>query len=511
MKLHPVVGCAALLAVIALPFAIPPFGTLPLSPAAHAAPRMDEVGADDADEAGEIAADSAGEAAATTAPARPTRREVRERCALFDEIWGELSRHDAFFDPKSPDMRTLRSQTRERLARMPDETERLRELVRVVSRLGDGHVHLTTRWFMPDKPPPPLPLAGKEPLYRPKLARIGFQRDHYVRHTFADEPGADGKPRVEYCRLRLIDGALVTHGSGWSLLNGLKDSEVELELERKDGRSFSVRLKRTEPVVPPTRYGPTSRAVVRDKEGRETEKEVEVVVRSRRIDDNIGHIRIEHLVTQQVVADFDAALNELMDTRGLILDLRGTGGGYPWIMLPIAGRFFSEEKRVCTFDGRSPLIASLVRGMGGSVAPTGKTYTGELVVLIDDGTGSMSEGLSFSLGDTGRALLIGRPTKGLNAAIRNTTLSNGMVLWHSWVRVSRLDGEHYQGVGVQPHELVCLDPAEALEMGVAAAQKRERAMQDEHALRRLRERIDARRTAAPEETAAPQESAAPGR
>lgn len=503
MRFNTVVAALAFPAALAIPFTIPPLRGIPLTPIACAAPHDDPAPPPaDSPPVAEVAAeaDSADDHAPATT--RPTRRQVRERCALFDEIWSELSRHDAFFDAASPDMRALRSRTRERLAQMPDETERLRELVRVVSRLGDGHVHLTTRWFMPDKPPPPLPLAGKEPLYRPKLARIGFQRDHYVRHTFEDEPGRDGKPLVEYCRLRQIDGALVTHGSGWSLLNGHKDSEVELELERKDGRVFTIRLPRTEPVVPPKRYGPTSRAVVRDKQGRETEKEVEVVVRSRRIEDGIGYIRIEHLVTQQVVADFDKALDELMDTRGLILDLRSTGGGYPWIMLPITGRFFSEAKRVCTFDGRSPLIASLVRGMGGSVAPAGKTYTGELVVLIDDGTGSMSEGLAFSLGDTGRALLIGRPTKGLNAAIRNTTLSNGMVLWHSWVRVTRLDGEHYQGIGVQPHELICLDPAEALEMGVAAAQKRERTMQDEHALKRLRERIAARNST-PDSTEAP--------
>src|SRR5207249_2358995 len=113
---------------------------------------------------------------------------------------------------------------------------------------------------------------------------------------------------------------------------------------------------------------------------------------------------------------------------------------------------------------------ALVRAVGTvGIAPVGKTYTRPLVVLINDGTASMAEGMSFSLGDTGRALLVGRPTMGLNAAIRNVTLSNGLVLWHSWIRVNRLSGQHYQGIGVEPKERVELTDDEVQRAGVAAA------------------------------------------
>src|SRR5262249_39509902 len=99
----------------------------------------------------------------------PTKKQVKERCALFDQIWQELSTHDAFFDPDAAESKKLRDEYRKRVSQIDDPNERLREIVRLISRLGDGHTHITTRWFLPDKPPPPLPLAGKEPLFRPAL------------------------------------------------------------------------------------------------------------------------------------------------------------------------------------------------------------------------------------------------------------------------------------------------------------------------------------------------------
>ena len=132
----------------------------------------------------------------------------------------------------------------------------------------------------------------------------------------------------------------------------------------------------------------------------------------------LGYIRIQHLVTMQVVDDFNLALDGLMETDGLILDLRNTGGGYPWVMVPIIGRFFDKPQKVCSFDGRSPAIGTLVRSVGKiGIAPAGKTYDKPLVVLINDHTASMSEGLSFCLGDTGRGLLMGRPTMGLRLSV----------------------------------------------------------------------------------------------
>lgn len=422
---------------------------------------------------------------------RPTQA-AESRTELFDEVWRELARHDAFFNPKSPATAALRKEYRARLEQTEDPVERLRIVVRAISRLADGHTHLTTRWLLPDKPPPPLHVAPPAvPLFRPQLDLFEFRKDHYLSIENPAERDAGAAPTIEECRVYAVDDALVSHGSGWSLLNGPEGTEVELTLERPNGERIARRFPRTIRVIPPQYFTTTTQAIVKDPQtGEEKAKTVEIVIEKRRLEGNLGYIRIAHLVTSQAVTDFDAALDEFMDTDGLILDLRDNRGGYPWIMLPITGRFYSTYQRVCSFDGRSPLISGLVKAVGKvGIAPVGKTYTKPVVVLINDETASMGEGLAFSLGDSGRAVLIGRPTMGLNAAIRNVTLSDGFVLWHSWIRVNRTDGRHYQNVGVEPHELVQLSTDEVLKLGVRKAATVERARQFDRALERLRELV----------------------
>lgn len=438
------------------------------------------------------------------------------RTALFDEIWGELATHDAFFDAVAPETLQLAEQTRAALRECPDETERLRIVIRTLSRLGDGHLHLTTRWFLPDKPPPPIDLAGGQPMFRPPGGFSKFRRDYYMRiaektlneakpvsdaggsetdtseldranaASHPEEVEAPHKGEVD-CRVVAIDGGAVSHGGGWALLNGPRDTKVDVIVERPDGRFVKITRTRTRPVNPPKHFAPTTQVVTTRPDGTVRTEDREVVIESRRLDGNLGYIRIVHLVTTQVIADFNAALDGLMDTDGLILDIRDNHGGYPWIMMPIVGRFFKDYQRVCSFDGRSPAIGALVRSVGKvGIPPVGKTYQKPMVVLVNDDTASMGEGLAFVLGDTGRAVLLGRPTMGLNAAIRNTTLKNGLVLWHSWIRVNRLNGTHYQGVGVQPHELVQLGEERWRSMGIPAAIDAERELQFQTAIQKLR-------------------------
>lgn len=416
------------------------------------------------------------------------------RTALLDQVWRELAANDPFFDPSAPQTQQIYAEHAAKLRETADPTERIREIVRAISRFQDGHLALTTRWFLPDKPAPPLPLAGGEPLFRPRIGFERFHRHYYIWFDGAAAPRtadreSDGAPRDRlFCRVVEIDGALVPFGGAWHMLNGPKDTPVTLLLERPDGTRFSAEYVRRQPVVPPRFFAPTTQQVIVDeKTGEQRVEEAEVVIESRRLPDNLGYIRIEHLVTTQVVRDFNAALSSLMDTDGLILDLRDTGGGYPWIMLPIAGRFYDRYAPVARFSCRTPVMRELLRMVGPvGVIPWRPTYRKPLVVLINDRTASMAEGLSFSLGDTGRAVLIGRPTMGLNAAIRNRTLSNGLVLRHSWVRTDRLGRGHYQGVGVEPHERVELGVADVQRLGLQRAIAQERELQLERAVQRLR-------------------------
>jgi carboxyl-terminal processing protease len=114
-----------------------------------------------------------------------------------------------------------------------------------------------------------------------------------------------------------------------------------------------------------------------------------------------------------LVAEFDAALDSLMEAPGIILDLRGNGGGSTFVSDLIAGRFLDQP----TTYGRDYFSARLPqRGWRAHfdyrVTPRGATYTGSLVLLIDDGVFSTAENFVVALVDSGRATTIGRETGG---------------------------------------------------------------------------------------------------
>lgn len=427
----------------------------------------------------------------TAETASPAAQTARTR--VLDAIWRELTENDPFFDANAPATRAIYEEHAARLRGIADPVEQLREVVRATSRIPDGHLHLTTRFFLPDRPAPPLPLAGDEPLYRPD---IGFERFHRHYYLWVEPEGsapASSRPaNRHFCRVITVDGAYVPYGSAWNMLNGPLDTRVELLLERANGTRFTASYARTVAVETPLFFAPTTQQVVIDPNtGEERLEEREITIESRRLPDNIGYIRVAHLVKMQVVRDFNAALRELMGTDGLVLDLRSTGGGYPWVMLPIAGRFYDRYTPVARFACRTRGLRELLSFIGPVGVPAWRpTYTKPLVVLTNDRTASMAEGLAFALGDTGRAVLMGRPTMGLNAAIRNTRLPDGLVLWHSWVRTDRLGRRpNYQGTGVEPHERVELTAADVERLGLREAIREEKRLQLERAVERVRERI----------------------
>src|SRR5262245_35209802 len=125
--------------------------------------------------------------------------------AVFDEVWDELDKSDPYFDASTPENQAIYREHREKISKHAHDIEGLREIVRALSRLKDGHTHVTTRWFLPDKPPPPLPLAGGDPLFRPDIRVTGFRRDDYMRLEFADDSTDKKSSHTEDCKLRLID------------------------------------------------------------------------------------------------------------------------------------------------------------------------------------------------------------------------------------------------------------------------------------------------------------------
>jgi C-terminal processing protease CtpA/Prc len=179
-------------------------------------------------------------------------------------------------------------------------------------------------------------------------------------------------------------------------------------------------------------------------------------VRWEFISDDIGYIRIDRLwnSNDDIVSEFDSALESLFETSGLILDLRQNGGGDSRIGDKIAGRFLNEPYMYGTDHFRNRIYShAWKKSVNYFVNPRGKIYPGKLVVLTDYGIMSSAEWLVGALTDSDRAISIGRTTGGSTGNPIQFSIPGGMVRY-STAAFYRPDGRLVEGVGYEPDILV---------------------------------------------------------
>ena len=141
--------------------------------------------------------------------------------------------------------------------------------------------------------------------------------------------------------------------------------------------------------------------------------------------ENVGLVRFNNsLGDQQTVAAFDAALEQLRFTRGLVLDLRDVpSGGDSSVALGVMGRFVQttlpyQRHRIPNYGQ-----ADVERNWIELVTPRGAfTYKAPVVVLVDHWTGSMGEGMAIGFDAMHRALVAGTPMAHLAGAVSDFRL-----------------------------------------------------------------------------------------
>jgi len=130
------------------------------------------------------------------------------------------------------------------------------------------------------------------------------------------------------------------------------------------------------------------------------------------LESNVGYVIMDR-VARGAAEEMAAALEELDDTRGLIIDLRRNPGGFLDESLMLADLFLKPG---------STLASTVQRTPGGSVSdPETDSYTDRwpqrvpdlpIVVLVDGFTASGAEILAGALQDYDRALVLGERTFG---------------------------------------------------------------------------------------------------
>lgn len=168
-------------------------------------------------------------------------------------------------------------------------------------------------------------------------------------------------------------------------------------------------------------------------------------VAAERIDDTLV-LRIPSFTAQtdrQVSAAVLAALAD-RPPRAILLDLRGNRGGLLAQGAAVADVFLGDGEAFRTL-GRHP-ESSRIYATGRPDLSGGLP----LVVLVDGRTASSAEILAASLGDRGRAVVVGTGTTGKGLVQLVVPLPDGGELLMSWSRLVMPAGWPLQGVGVLP-------------------------------------------------------------
>lgn len=166
----------------------------------------------------------------------------------------------------------------------------------------------------------------------------------------------------------------------------------------------------------------------------------------------IGYIRISQFSNDTATLSAKAA-TALKDAgvSGVILDLRGNGGGYVDAATAVSSLWLDQGQTIVKEIGKNNQTLGVETASGSPILNGIKT-----VVLIDGGSASASEITAAALRDNGDATLIGQKSYGKGVMQNIIDLTGGAQLKVTIAKWYTPNGKNIQGNGISPDKNVDL-------------------------------------------------------
>jgi carboxyl-terminal processing protease len=365
---------------------------------------------------------------------------VEGRLAVFDDVWETIQ--DRYYDPKfhGIDWQAKRTTFRPVAARAGNTQEFYDVLRQMIASLRDAH----TRVYSPDE---------KFDWWSPRFVTVGLairevERAPTVIQVEANSAASktdirqgdvivsvDDVPVAQFVAQRmrtfgLVDEGNMRHRVIANLFDGSAGTNVKIGWMARNGKQKSTVLQR---------YW-SQRNLGFNNQRKE----------------KIAILRLDAF-TQSVAIDFAKSLPAVLEgAEGIVLDLRGNGGGDAEAMADVASLFLDEGTNLGRFADRSGAAFELQTfpkrlWRSAALAPIKLP----LVVLTSENTSSAAEILAATLQAKGRAQVIGSGTCGCVLAIRNRhALPDGGVLDVSEFDYKTAAGVRLEGAGIRPDKLI---------------------------------------------------------
>jgi carboxyl-terminal processing protease len=365
---------------------------------------------------------------------------VEGRLAVFDDVWETIQ--DRYYDPKfrGIDWQAKRTTFRPVAARAGNTQEFYDVLRQMIASLRDAH----TRVYSPDE---------KFDWWTPRFVTVGLtirevERAPTVMQIEAGSAASktdirqgdvivtvDDVPVAQFVAQRmryygLVDEGNFRHRVIANLFDGSAGTNVKIGWITRNGKQKSTVLQRY--------WSQRNLGFNNQRKG------------------NIAILRLDAF-TQSVAIEFAKSLPGVLEgAEGIVLDLRGNGGGDAEAMADVASLFLDEGTNLGRFADRSGAafeLQTFPKRLWRSSAPSPTKLP--LVVLTSENTSSAAEILAATLQAKGRAQVLGSGTCGCVLAIRNRhALPDGGVLDVSEFDYKTAGGVRLEGAGIKPDKII---------------------------------------------------------
>lgn len=153
----------------------------------------------------------------------------------------------------------------------------------------------------------------------------------------------------------------------------------------------------------------------------------------------------------------DGIIDSLKNTQAMVLDVRGNRGGEIFVMEYITARFASEKKdylrtRAKTGPGKNDFSKEIIYTVKpiSAVSDNRYGYTKPIVLLTNKGTVSAAEWFTMALRTQSHVTHVGTPTCGAFSSRSNRFMINGWIYSISPEKVTDINGNYYEGIGISP-------------------------------------------------------------
>lgn len=370
---------------------------------------------------------------------------------LYDEV-----RYNFVFYPKMT-ARWDREYHRnlEAMREAKDDFEKLRILQRMAAACRDGHtvVYFSSGGFETPGFSPFTTVLLPEGLYvrsveSRELADAGMRRGQKIVAVNGESPEVWALRELKpYVSSSTPQWTLHRMYDGYNFSRVRKGTPMVLTLENTDGSQFSLSHKVNEPQWDSSL-------------GIRPELEFEVV------DKKIGLLTIPHFQNNETTAFFDSVFPRISQTDGLIIDLRGNGGGNSGYADHIARYLIDRPIATDRWITRvyNPAFASwglkeeTYSAQQDSMMPLDgiKPYLKPVVLLTDRGTFSAAEDFTALLKSAGRITQIGTATGGSTGnGVRASLTGNGQIMANICSKHDVApDGTEFVGIGLIPDVVI---------------------------------------------------------